>query len=474
MTGCDGDVAAILHSALEAVDPERLILRRLAPTEDGLSVDGRSLAAMPPGGRLVVVGAGKAAAGLARGLAQVIAKSRCGRVDGLLSVPTGCGEGMVRVGDGSLEVRATRPAAVNLPTPAAVEATAAMRSLLAGLGPADVAVGLVTGGGSACLVAPRPGLPLDEKIAVTGFLSRAGADIRELNVVRQAASDVKGGGLARACRAGRLVVLVLSDIVGDPLDLIASGPCLPVPPRAAEALAILERYGAIAAGVGPTLARLLERDRSDALASAPPVSPADAWTNAHGCRVEHVLLGSNTTAVEAAAARARMLGYDVVAREADADGVESADAVGRRLAREGRALMAAAVRDGRPRAVVEGGEAVVRVPADHGRGGRNQQTVVAALAAMRRAGDAWPAGLVVTSIGSDGEDGPTTAAGGCVDAQVAARALGLDVDRALARCDAHPLLDAIGGLVVTGPTGTNVADLRVVLARPGRSGSPSC
>jgi hydroxypyruvate reductase len=246
-----------------------------------------------------------------------------------------------------------------------------------------------------------------------------------------------------------------------------------VPPRAAEALAILERHGAIAAGVGPTLVRMLERERSDAVASAPG-SPADAWTNAHGCRVEHVLLGSNTTAVEAAAARARTLGYDVVARAADPDGVESADAVGRRLAREGRELMAAARRDGRPRAVVEGGEAVVCVPADHGRGGRNQQTVVAALADMRRGGDGWPAGLVVASIGSDGEDGPTTAAGGCVDAQVAARALGLDVDRALARCDAHPLLDAIGGLVVTGPTGTNVADLRVVLARPGRSGSPSC
>ena len=470
MNGCDGDVAAILHAALESVDPERLILRRLAVLHGALSVDGRPLAVMPREGRLVVVGAGKAAAGLARGLARVVVTSDGGRADGLLSVPAGSGEGVVRAGDGRIEVRATRPAAVNLPTPAAVEATAAMRSVLAGLGPDDVAVALITGGGSACLVAPRPGLPLDEKIAVTGFLSRAGADIRELNGVRQAASDVKGGGLARACRAGRLVVIVLSDIIGDPLDLIASAPCLPVPPRAAEALAILGRYGAIAAGVGPTLVRMLERERSDAVAPAPP---AGAWTNAHGCRVEHVLLGSNATAVEAAAARARTLGYDVVARVAHADGDESADAVGGRLAREGRELMAAAFRDGRPRAVVEGGEAVVCVPADHGRGGRNQQTVVAALADMRRGGDPWPAGLVVASIGSDGEDGPTTAAGGCVDAQVAARALGLDVDRALARCDAHPLLDAIGGLLVTGPTGTNVADLRVVLVRPDPSDAPA-
>jgi hydroxypyruvate reductase len=203
MNGCDGDVAAILEAALESVDPERLILRRLAVLHDALAVDGRPLAVMPREGRLVVVGAGKAAAGLARGLARVVVTSRGGRADGLLSVPAGSGEGVVSAGDGRIEVRATRPAAVNLPTPAAVEASAAMRSLLAGLGPDDVAVALVTGGGSACLVAPRPGLPLDEKIAVTGFLSRAGADIRELNVVRQAASDVKGGGLARACRAGR-------------------------------------------------------------------------------------------------------------------------------------------------------------------------------------------------------------------------------------------------------------------------------
>lgn len=473
MTGWDGDVAAILHAALESVDPERLVLRRLAILHDALTVDGRPLAAMPREGRLVVVGAGKAAAGLARGLARVIRTSRGGRADGLLSVPAGSGEGVVRAGDGMIEVRATRPAAVNLPTPAAVEVTAAMRSRLAGLGPDDVAVALVTGGGSACLVAPRPGLPLDEKIAVTGFLSRAGADIRELNVVRQAASDVKGGGLARACRAGRLVVLVLSDIVGDPLDLIASAPCLPVPHRASEARAILGRYGAIAAGVGPTLVRMLEGDRSDAVASAPPVSPTEAWTNAHGCRVEHVLLGSNATAVEAAAAHARSLGYDVIARVADADRVESADAVGSRLAHAGRDLMAAALHDGRPRALVEGGEAVVCVPSDHGCGGRNQQTVVAALADMRRTGAPWPAGLVVASIGSDGEDGPTTAAGGCVDARVAARALGLDVDRALARCDTHPLLDAIGGLLITGPTGTNVADLRVVLARPGLADAPA-
>ena len=136
-----------------------------------------------------------------------------------------------------------------------------------------------------------------------------------------------------------------------------------------------------------------------------------------------------------------------------------------------RRIMAAneaAAADGRPRAIIEGGEAVVRLPADHGSGGRNQQTVAAALADRLVSGGAWPPGLLVASLGTDGEDGPTTAAGGLADAGVADRtqALGFDVASAVARCDALPLLGATGGLVVTGPTGTNVADVRIVLARP--------
>ena len=140
--------------------------------------------------------------------------------------------------------------------------------------------------------------------------------------------------------------------------------------------------------------------------------------------------------------------------------------MGRRLAAEAVAVAAESRRDGRPRAIVEGGESTVVVPADHGVGGRNQQTVLAALAALGPA--AWPADLLVASLGTDGEDGPTTAAGGFADATVAAAigARGLDVARALARRDSHPLLAAAGGLVITGPTGTNVADVRLVLARP--------
>lgn len=484
--GHDADAAAIWTAAIAAVAPEALVTSRLAVAAAGLTVDGRPLAALPAGGRLVVVGAGKAAGGLARGLVTLLAAAP-GRlvVEGLVSVPEGCGAGIVDVaGRGRIEVRATRPAGSNLPTPAVVATTEAILARLAGLGPADLAIALVTGGGSACLAVPRPGLSLDEKIAVTRFLAAAGADIRALNVVRQAASSVKGGGLARACRAGRLVVLVLSDIVGDPLELIASGPCLPVPSRAAAALAILDRFGAVAAGVAPTLVRLLEQDRA-ALAdrgtrlpsrapsgadgvtddAAPDVAATASWTTPRGCLVEHVLLGTNATAVDAAAVRARALGYEVRVRHAATGPEETADDVGIRLAVEARALLAAVARDGRPRALIEGGEAVVRLPPDPGRGGRNQHTAAAVLAAVLRTDGAWPAGLVVASIGTDGEDGPTAAAGGCIDAGVAAGVRPVDLEAAIARCDTHPLLAAAGGSVVTGPTGTNVADVRIVLAR---------
>ena len=134
----------------------------------------------------------------------------------------------------------------------------------------------------------------------------------------------------------------------------------------------------------------------------------------------------------------------------------------------GRPLGMTVARDGRPRAVIAGGEATVSVPVEHGVGGRNQQTVLAAIDAIERAGTAWPEGLLVASVGTDGEDGPTDAAGAYADDTVVAAIARqqLDLHRALARCDAYPLFAAAGGLIHTGPTGTNVADIRIVLARP--------
>lgn len=490
------DAAAIWQAAIAAVQPERMIAARLAIEGGELLVGGRPLD--PPlhldqAGRIVVVGAGKAAAGMAAGVETLLGADRFARhaVTGLVSVPAGCGRRLA-----GIAVRETRPAAQNLPTAAAVAATHEMLAAVRSLGPADIAVAVITGGGSALLCLPRPDVPLAEKVAVARFLAAAGADIHEINLVRQAVSDVKGGGLARACRAGRLLVLVLSDVIGDPLDVIASGPCMPVRAAPQLALAVLDRYGVRRAGVAPAVVALLEADLAllqgdlatqprdaavagtavgdtagtdEVAAGRAPGIAAGTWTTPAGCRVSHLLLGGNDTALAAAATRARGLGYAVTERRARVDAAaETADGVGRRLAVEARALAAAATSAGVPLAVVEGGEATVTLPAEHGTGGRNQQTVVAAIAAMRAAGP-WPTGLLLASIGTDGEDGPTTAAGGLADAAVDAAigGRGNTVDEAVARCDALPLLTAAAGLVVTGPTGTNVADLRILLARPG-------
>jgi glycerate 2-kinase len=456
------DAAAIRAAAVAAVQPQALVVRRLMIRAGELLLDGRALVPLGDTGRIVVVGGGKAAAGMAAAVERLLLTAGIApaRLAGLVSVPAGCGLSLERI-----EVRETRPAGRNMPTPAAEAATREMLALVAGLTPADLAIVVVTGGGSALVAAPRAGVPLAEKVAAATFLAAAGADIRALNTVRQAASDVKAGGLARACGAGRLLALVLSDVIGDSLDMIASGPCMPVVPRPAAAVAVLERFGAIDAGVAP---RLVERLRADACGLPPAAHTGSSWMTPRGCRVDHVLLGSNATAVEAAAAAARQAGYDVVVRHADPSSAETADEVGRRLAAEGLALAERAARAGRGLAVIEGGEAVVKLPADHGRGGRNQQTAVAALAAVRARGHAWPRGLCIASLGTDGEDGPTTAAGGLVDAAVVAAIdrAGLDVEQAMARCDAYPLLARAGGLIVTGPTGTNVADVRLVLARP--------
>jgi len=425
------DAEAIWTAAMRAVQPERLVAARLSLEGDGRQLCHDRQPLDPPlqldhVERIVVVGAGKAAAGMAAAMERLLGPEGLARhrVTGLVSVPAGCGRRLA-----AIEVRETRPAKANLPTPAVVQATREIMTTISQLGSRDLAIAVITGGGSALLAAPREGISLDEKIAVTRRLSESGADIATLNAARRQLSVVKGGGLAKACTAGNLLVLVLSDVIGDDLDVIASGPCMPPEPS----------------------------------------SSPGSWTTPGGCHVRHVIVGDNGTAAAAAAAAARQAGYTVVQRVADGGQQQaSAEEVGARLVTDTAEMLAAARRDGRPRALIAGGEATVTVPADHGLGGRNQQTVLAAIDAVNQTSVPWPTGLLIASVGTDGEDGPTDAAGGFADAAVVAEIarLDLDVPRALARCDAYPLLAAAGGLIRTGPTGTNVADIRIVLARP--------
>src|SRR5579885_2389146 len=311
-------------------------------------------------------------------------------------------------------------------------------------GPDVLVLAVLSGGASALLEVPVPGVALEELRALTAALLAAGADIAALNTVRRHCSLVKGGGLARAARrAAGLWALVLSDVVGDDPAVIASGPTVADPTTFAEALAVLERLPA--RSVPAAIRAHLERGAAGRAAET--VKPGDPVL----ARTATVIVGGNRHAVEAAAAEARARGYAtrVLARPFTGDAAEA----GRHLA---ATILALPPSGGA--ALVGGGETTVRVVAG-GRGGRCQHLALAA-AVVLAGSDA-----VLLAAGTDGVDGPTDAAGACVDGGTVARACarGYDAAAALAATDSFPLLEATGDLVRSGPTGTNVADVVVAL-----------
>jgi glycerate 2-kinase len=436
------DARQIWQAGLQAVRSDRLV-------ENVVRVEGSILlvAAEPLElariGRLAVVGAGKAGAGMAAGLERALGPRVLAdkRVSGWINVPADCMRPLERI-----HLHAARPAGVNEPTPEGVRGAEEILRLVAALGPEDLCFVLVSGGGSALLPAPVAGISLADKLAVTRHLSAAGANINELNTVRKQLSRIKGGGLLRACGAGRLFALIISDVLGDPLDIIASGPTVPDSGSPRAALEVLERYSGRGA-LPASIFAFLERKRA-----SQPAPPRARATN--------LVIGNNAVAVDAAGLEAERLGYSHAMLVAP--GPEgSAEDVGRHLATIGLAMHDT----GGPDCLVSGGEPVVKLaPAtERGKGGRNQQLVLAA--AQLLADQTDPGGLVLLSGGTDGEDGPTDAAGAWVDAAVLARAAaaGLDIGSYLARNDAYSFFESSGGLLKTGPTDTNVCDVRVVL-----------
>ncbi len=416
---------------------------------DNVRVEGRRLHVadevvdLDAVGRIEVVGAGKAGAGMAAGLEAALGEQvlRDKRVDGWIHVPADCVRKLSHV-----HLHAARPAGVNEPTAAGVAGSREMLRRVAALGPGDLCIALVSGGGSALLPDPIDGVTLEDKLAVTRFLSAAGAPIDDLNRVRRALSRIKGGGLARACGAGRLITLIISDVLGDPLDLIASGPTVAAEPNEPQAVEILNRYGATQAGISPRVFEALQKRSQQPRASV-------------RAQVTNRVIGNNRVAVDAAARHAQSLGY-ASNTESAAASEGAAEDVGRRLA-----AMALAMRDAAsgPDCFISGGEPTVTLvdTAQRGLGGRNQQLVLAAGQQLDDRG----AGVLILSGGTDGEDGPTDAAGAWIDAEVieAARQKHLDAGDYLARNDAYHYFEAVDALVKTGPTDTNVCDVRVVL-----------
>lgn len=431
------DALAVWTAGVEAVRPEPLVAGAISAFPD----DWRTAIACAP--RIIVVGGGKAGAGMAAGL-EVALGDHLDRVVGLLNVPEGATADLRRI-----ELHPARPAGSNHPTAAGVIGVERMLTLLGSAGPDDVAICLLSGGGSALLPAPAAGVTLEDKQAVTKLLHASGATIGEMNAVRKHLSRVKGGRLAEAFRGRLLVSLILSDVIGDPLDVIASGPTAPDPTTYADALGVLEKYD-LDGRAPAAVVRHLHQGRDGKVSETPKRLPA---------HVHNRVVGNNASTLRAAAAEAERQGYAVLNLGSFIEG-ETTEVAG---------VVAGMVRsvrhDGQPirppACILVGGETTVTLGPDPGKGGRNQEFALAA--AVKLGADL--AGACVLSGGTDGEDGPTDAAGAVVSTATMADAAARRLDPAahLRRHDSYPFFDAVGGLIRTGGTGTNVTDLRVVL-----------
>jgi glycerate 2-kinase len=446
------DALAIWQAGVDAVRSDVLVRDHLCVAEGRLEVAGQPLA-LDSIGRIAVVGCGKAGAGMAAGVEAALGEQLLAekRVTGWVNVPDDCVCQLRHI-----HLHGARPPGVNEPTEAGVEGARRILELVRGLGPEDLCLCLISGGGSALLPAPVESIRLEDKLAVTRHLSGAGANIQQLNTVRKHLSRIKGGGLARACRAGRLIVLIISDVLGDPLDVIASGPTVPDQSTPADALTVLEQFDARRAGISEAVFDHLR----NAASQPDSLSPPDATST----EVSNRIIGNNATAVAAAAREAVRLGYGYDTRTDVAEHLEGeAEAVGRRLAETALAMRSA----GGPACLVSGGEPTVRlVPSDQrGRGGRNQQLVLAALEHLIARRGETIEGLVLLSGGTDGEDGPTDAAGAWFDQAVVQlmHSANLRSGPFLQRNDAYHFFEPLDALIRTGPTHTNVCDLRIVL-----------
>lgn len=399
----------IVSASLKAVLPDEAVQRALREFKPG-------------GGRTLLVSAGKAGWQMAKAAVDAL-----GHVDGGVVVTK---YDHVK---GDIPGVACYEAGHPVPDENSFSATQKALDLVSGLGVEDTVVFLLSGGGSALF--EKPLIPGEELQDITKQLLACGADIVEMNTIRKRLSGVKGGRFAQACAPARVFSIVLSDILGDPLDMIASGPAYPDSSTCAQALAIADKYGLKLTGQARAL---LGQETPKALDN-----------------VTTLITGSVRELCAAAARECEELGYTPVYLT-DQLSCE---------AREAGAFLANILRthasDGRPLAYIAGGETVVHLTGK-GLGGRNQELALAAAPGI--------AGLngAVFSVGSDGTDGPTDAAGGYADGDTLAelRANELDVFKVLADNDAYHALKAVDGLIMTGPTGTNVNDVAVALLRP--------
>jgi len=443
-------VRRIMAAALDAVDPERAVLNAIRREGDTLYISGRpyDLAEID---RVILVGGGKAGAPMAKAVAAVVG-------DRLHSCVVNVKDGYTLSKQQAAEMAEQASCPVRFieaghPTPneAGVEGARLMADSLQGVTDRDLVLCVISGGGSALISLPAEGIALGDIQALTDLLLRSGATINEMNTVRKHLSAIKGGGLARLTQPARLVALLLSDVVGNPLDVIASGPTVPDTTTFADAGDVLAKYD-LTDRVPEPVRRRLMAGAAGRIADTP--KPGDPIFD----RVQTLVVGSNDIAAARAVEQARQEGLHSLLLTTYLEGEA------REVAKVAAALAKEMVMSGqplaRPACLVAGGETTVTIRGE-GKGGRNQELALAAALAL----EGWD-GVLVATLATDGTDGPTDGAGGIVDGDSAARArdLGLDPAAYLRNNDSYHLLQKTGELVITGPTNTNVNDLLFIVA----------
>ena len=455
MTNLRQDAVEIWNAGVDAVRAADLVHREVS-VEHELLVIGSHQWNRGDFDRIIVVGAGKAGTAMTTGLLASLGDWL--PVTGWVNVPKGTEVTHLKDAQspaGSVHLHPARPEGVNEPTAQGVFGAEQILQKVRDAGPRDLCIALISGGGSALLPIPITGITLSDKLGVTRFLSAAGADITELNTVRKHLSRIKGGGLLAACQAAEMISLVLSDVLGDPLDLIASGPTVADSSTPRQALQVLQRYDPDRTLPDTVYQRL---DHQDHHLPDPPKH----------CPQTTIVVGNNALAVDEAGIVAEQRGYNHVMQSArHCEG--AAEDVGQRLAEMTVHMLRADPATHRNDCLITGGEPTVTLAPEaiRGQGGRNQQLVLSAYRALLNCGlsdHEWER-LCLLSGGTDGEDGPTDAAGAILDVEVHQKASkqALNVEDFLQRNDAYRFFQQTGGLLKTGPTGTNVCDVRVVV-----------
>ncbi|XP_036956879.1 glycerate kinase isoform X1 [Acanthopagrus latus] len=487
----DSRARGVFAAAVEAVQPDTVVRQSIERKKDSVIIDGHKFTLKH---NLHLVGFGKAVLGMAAEAERIVGDHL---VKGVISVPHGIQQTLQQHGKGHLllkensRIKVIEGAKHNLPDADAQKAAEEIRQLASGLTEEDLLLVLISGGGSALLPAPIPPISLQEKLDVTRKLAAAGATIQELNTVRRALSFLKGGGLANFAHPAQVISLILSDVIGDPLDLIASGPTVPTEVWPEEVLSVLERYKLLNS-VPPSVNDVLGR-------TSPRESKDKSSTSGH---VLNAVIGSNSLALKCAGLRARELGFrPVVLAPGVCGDVRSVSRLYGLLARfacsreEPPPELAAEMLRLGPEVGVEswdlcrtmqvfeegrtegwgatcllaGGEPTVELTGK-GRGGRNQELALRVGVELRDLKHPLN-GPVFLSGGTDGQDGPTEAAGAITDAGLCeeAQAQGLDIDTFLTNNDSYTFFSRLSAgkrLLVPGLTCTNVMDVHMLLIPP--------